>query len=209
MIIDFHVHTFPAAIRDHRDRYFDAEPEFKLLYESPQSKLVSTGDIIAMMDEQEVDMSVVFGFPWHTPDTCRQNNDYVLEAVAKYPDRLRGLCCVDSLNPDAAAFAADAGLSLEEANQWLKFQETIGDIQPLLMADLPDSFGGLWVEHEPAYRIVIALTEGDEKTIQPYIEGADWAEFVEVRPVTYTLEELEAAQAVASQAAGWQSAACR
>ena len=114
MIIDFHVHTFPAAIRDHRERFFDAEPEFKLLYESPKSKLVAASDIIAMMDEQEVEMSVVFGFPWRNPDTGRQNNDYVLEAVAKYPDRLRGLCCVDSLNPDAALEVErclDAGLS--------------------------------------------------------------------------------------------------
>jgi len=101
MIIDFHVHTFPAAIRDHRERYFDDEPEFKLLYEAPESKLVSASNIVEMMDEQEVDLSVVFGFPWRNPDTCRKNNDYVLEAVAKYPDRLRGLCCVDSLNPDA------------------------------------------------------------------------------------------------------------
>ena len=114
MIIDFHVHTFPAAIRDHRDRYFDAEPEFKLLYESPKSRLVSAPTIIDMMDEQEVDISVVFGFPWRTPETCRRNNDYVIEAVTKYPERLRGFCCVDSLNPDAAEEVErclDAGLS--------------------------------------------------------------------------------------------------
>jgi uncharacterized protein len=114
MIIDFHVHTFPAEIRDHRDRFFEGEPEFKLLYESPKSKLVSAADIIAMMDEQEVDMSVVFGFPWRNPETCRRNNDYVIEVVSRYPDRLRGMCCVDSLNPDAAEEVArclDAGLS--------------------------------------------------------------------------------------------------
>ena len=114
MIIDFHVHTFPAEIRDHRDRFFDTEPEFKLLYESPKSKLVSASDIIDMMDDQEVDMSVVFGFPWRTPDTCRRNNDYVIEAVDRYPHRLRGLCCVDSLNPDAVEEVRrclDAGLS--------------------------------------------------------------------------------------------------
>ena len=114
MIIDFHVHTFPAEIRDHRERFFDAEPEFKLLYESPKSKLVSASNIVSMMDDQEVDMSVVFGFPWRTPDTCRRNNDYVMESVAKYPDRLKGFCCVDSLNPDAAEEVErclEAGLS--------------------------------------------------------------------------------------------------
>ncbi len=114
MIIDFHVHTFPAAIRDHRDRFFDGEPEFKLLYESPKSRLVSAETIIATMDEQEVDMAVVFGFPWRNPESCRLNNDYVIDVVNRYPDRLRGMCCVDSLNPEAAEEVArclDAGLS--------------------------------------------------------------------------------------------------
>jgi predicted TIM-barrel fold metal-dependent hydrolase len=114
MIIDFHVHTFPADIRNHRERFFDDEPEFKLLYESPKSKLVSAEDIVATMDEQKVDLSVVFGFPWRTPETCRLNNDYVIDAVSRYPDRLRGMCCVDSLNPDAAdevQRCLDAGLS--------------------------------------------------------------------------------------------------
>lgn len=114
MIVDFHVHTFPAQIRDHRERFFDAEPEFKLLYESPKSKLVSASTIVATMDEQAVDLSVVFGFPWRDPETCRRNNDYVLEAVSRYPERLRGFCCVDSLNPDAAEEVQrclDAGLS--------------------------------------------------------------------------------------------------
>ncbi|MGA6924952.1 MAG: amidohydrolase family protein [Desulfosarcina sp.] len=113
MIVDFHVHTFPSQIRDHRERFFDAEPEFKLLYESPKSKLVSASTIVATMDEQAVDLSVVFGFPWRDPDTCRRNNDYVLEAVSRYPERLRGFCCVDSLNPDAVEEVRrclDAGL---------------------------------------------------------------------------------------------------
>lgn len=114
MIIDFHVHTFPEAIRNHRERFFDDEPEFKLLYEAPQSRLVSASDIVAMMDDQQVDLSVVFGFPWRDPETCRRNNDYVIEAVSRYPDRLRGLCCVDSLNPEAVEEVQrclEAGLS--------------------------------------------------------------------------------------------------
>jgi hypothetical protein len=48
---------------------------------------------------------------------------------------------------------------------------------------------------------VIALTEGDLETIQTYVAGYDWADFVEVVPVTYTLEELKADEVIASQAA--------
>ncbi len=107
----------------------------------------------------------------------------------------------EALAMDAAAFAEHLGIPLEEAMVRLRHQETIGSIQPALMADLAGSFGGLWVEHEPVYRIVIALTEGDEATIQPYIQDKDWAEFVELRIVAYTLEELETAQSEAGRAA--------
>jgi hypothetical protein len=106
-----------------------------------------------------------------------------------------------ALHRDGVSFADDLDLSLDEAMQRMRFQETIGDIQPLLMADLPDTYGGLWVEQKPEYRIVIALTEGDIGIIRPYLEGHEWADFVEVRPVNYTLEKLQADQATASQAA--------
>jgi len=95
----------------------------------------------------------------------------------------------------------DGALRMEEEMRQMQFQESISKIQPLLMADLPDIFGGLWVEQHPEYRIVIALTEGDLETIQPYVAGYEWADFVEVQPVTYTLEQLKADEAVASQAA--------
>jgi len=107
----------------------------------------------------------------------------------------------DPLVQDATSFAEDQGITLEEALRRLEHQQTIGDIQPSLEADLPDTYGGLWIEHQPKYRIVIALTEGDESTVQPYIEGRPWAEFVEVLQVKYTLRELSDAQAAAAGAA--------
>ena len=66
MIIDIHTHAFPKEIRDNRERFFGNEPAFELLYNSPKSRLVGVDETIAMMDEQGVDKSVIFGFPWHT-----------------------------------------------------------------------------------------------------------------------------------------------
>jgi hypothetical protein len=106
-----------------------------------------------------------------------------------------------TLRRDSIAFVDDQGLPLDEATYRTRFEETIGEFQSLLMADLTDTYGGLWVEQHPEYRIVIALTEGDIETVRPYLEGYEWAEFVEVLPVNYTLEELRADQAMASQAA--------
>ncbi|MCP4369586.1 MAG: amidohydrolase [Deltaproteobacteria bacterium] len=102
MIIDFHTHIFSKKIRENREKFFFSEPAFKLLYQSPKSKLLGASDIIHSMVEQDVDKSVVFGFPWKNSDIFREENDYILGAVQRYPDRLIGLCCVDPFNKFAA-----------------------------------------------------------------------------------------------------------
>jgi len=102
MIIDMHIHAFPQAIRNERERFFAGEPAFRLLYESPKSLLVGEKEIVSMMDTEGVDKSVIFGFPWQNIDTCRLNNDYIIEAIDRHPDRLLGFCCVDPLHPGAS-----------------------------------------------------------------------------------------------------------
>lgn len=101
MIIDSHTHAFPPAICRERERFFDNEPAFKLLYATPGSRLVGAAEIIDMMDAQGVDKSVLFGFPWRSADTFKANNDYILDAVHRYPGRLIGFCCLDPLHPSA------------------------------------------------------------------------------------------------------------
>ncbi|MBT8349878.1 MAG: amidohydrolase family protein [Deltaproteobacteria bacterium] len=102
MVIDFHTHIFSKKIRDNREKFFFSEPAFKLLYQSPKSKLLGASEIIHSMDEQGVNKSVVFGFPWKNSDVFREENDYILDAVKRFPDRLIGLCCLDPFNKFAA-----------------------------------------------------------------------------------------------------------
>lgn len=114
MIIDFHTHIFPKAICENREKYFPNESAFALLYSSPGSKLVGAKEIIASMDEQDVDKSVVFGFPWKTKETFQAQNNYIMEVVAKYPERLIGLCCFDPFSKEAVPEAVrciEGGLS--------------------------------------------------------------------------------------------------
>lgn len=105
MIIDFHTHIFPPAIRSDRDAYFSTEPAFELLYDSPKARLIGAADIVAAMDQDRVDKAVVFGFPWKQAELFRVHNDYVMEAVSRYPDRLIGFGCFDPAHPQAAAEA--------------------------------------------------------------------------------------------------------
>ena len=114
MIIDFHTHIFPPLIRENREIFFQGEQAFESLYNSPQAKLAGVRDLIAAMDEAGVQKSVVFGFPWENADYFKQHNDYVVEAVKRYPDRLAGLACFSPMSPIGASEARrclDQGLS--------------------------------------------------------------------------------------------------
>ena len=95
MIIDVHTHIFPPDIIRERDTFFGGEPEFQLLYGPADSKMASAEMLIQSMDENAIDRSVVFGFPWRTVKLLARHNDYVLDAAARFPDRLLPLACLD------------------------------------------------------------------------------------------------------------------
>ncbi|RLB87987.1 MAG: amidohydrolase [Deltaproteobacteria bacterium] len=114
MIIDSHTHLFPEPVKNDRSLFFDKEPEFKLLYDSPRAKISTITELIDTMDIHGVDISVVSGFPWRNPDFAKKNNDTLLEAVQAYPDRIKGLACFDLAwegAADEAVRCMDAGLS--------------------------------------------------------------------------------------------------
>ncbi|MGA2226507.1 MAG: amidohydrolase family protein [Syntrophobacteraceae bacterium] len=95
MIIDVHTHIFPPDIIRERELFFSGEPEFRLLYGPPDSKMASAEKLIESMDENGVNLSVVFGFPWRNAELLSRHNDYVLDAAARFPDRLLPLACLD------------------------------------------------------------------------------------------------------------------
>ena len=110
MIVDFHTHIFPAFFRNDRELFFSEEPDFDRIYRHPKSRLVGTKELLRDMDEEKIDKSVIFGFPWQKVDHFRRHNDYVIEAVQRYPDRLIGFCCFSPLSTQAS----------EEAERCLK-----------------------------------------------------------------------------------------
>ncbi len=114
MIIDFHTHIFPSEIRQNRKKFFPSEPDFKLLYQSSKSRLAGAIELLNAMDENSVDKSVIFGFPWINSETFKRHNDYILEMVQKFHDRFIGLGCFDPSGKHAVAEAErclDGGLS--------------------------------------------------------------------------------------------------
>jgi len=92
-IFDSHCHIFPPKIIANRDYYLQKDLAFKTLYENPKAKLVTADEMISQMDMEGINKAIVFGFPWKNEDIFRMHNDYVIESVVKYPDRLYGFCC--------------------------------------------------------------------------------------------------------------------
>jgi predicted TIM-barrel fold metal-dependent hydrolase len=103
MIIDFHTHVFPPQVKKKRDRYVAADPSFALLYSNKKARLATTEELIASMDQEEIDVSVILNIGWTTHDLCVETNDYILESIARYPNRLIGFGAVQPLSPEAAA----------------------------------------------------------------------------------------------------------
>ncbi len=90
MIVDFHTHIFPPEIVQHRESFLHQDPFFSMLYSRPKSRLATAEDLIASMDEAGVDVSVALNIGWARPELCRRNNDYIMEAQARYPQRIVG-----------------------------------------------------------------------------------------------------------------------
>jgi len=131
MIIDFHCHVFPPHIKKNRNRYIESDPTFAILYDDKKAKLATTEELIASMDRAGVDKSVILNIGWMTHELTVETNDYILESVARYPDRLIGFCSVQPLAYEAA---------LEEVERCAKAgARGIGELRPdIQMFDLCD-----------------------------------------------------------------------
>ena len=102
MILDGHTHVFPEEVCRRREDYFSDEPAFRLLYDSPKSKLVGPEEMVAAMDEAGVTAAVVMGFPWRREALWRRQHEVISEAMRRFPRRLIGFCAVHILAPGAA-----------------------------------------------------------------------------------------------------------
>ncbi len=98
MIIDFHAHITAPEVIARRDKYLERDAWFRELYASPKARLCPVEELVAAMEHAHIDRAVVFGFGWRDMGLCRQDNDYVMDAVTRYPDKLIGFAVV---NPGA------------------------------------------------------------------------------------------------------------
>jgi len=102
VIIDFHTHVFPPDIKKNRSRYIERDPCLAILYSDPKAKMATAEELIAAMDKDGVDISVILNIGWTTHELCLETNDYIIDAVSRYPRRLVGFCAVQPNSSKAA-----------------------------------------------------------------------------------------------------------
>ncbi|HAA05150.1 MAG TPA: amidohydrolase [Syntrophobacteraceae bacterium] len=151
MRVDVHTHIAPPAMVQDRSQFFDGEPIFQWLYESPKARLVTAESLLEAMDRDEIHRSVVFGFPWHNIETAKRHNDYVLEAASRHPSRLIPMGCVNPLSKDAdreaqrCLQAGARGLGELAVYENCPIDAAIADYQALI--DCCRSSGGVMLVH--------------------------------------------------------------
>lgn len=64
--------------------------------------MATAEELVASMNETEVDLSVVLNIGWASQELCVETNDYILDSISRYPDRLIGFCSVQPKDEDAA-----------------------------------------------------------------------------------------------------------
>ncbi len=94
MIIDFHTHTFSPEMIADRESLLKRDRWFGLLYANPRARMATAEDLIQSMDRAGINRAVTFGFGFADHGLCAEGNDYVIDAISRYPDRLIGFACL-------------------------------------------------------------------------------------------------------------------
>ncbi|GAC1462248.1 MAG: amidohydrolase family protein [Ktedonobacteraceae bacterium] len=104
MIIDVHTHIFPPDIAKHRERYCVRDTWFDALYRNPRAHMATAEDLIAEMDRSGVDISLTCSFGWRDAGLIEETNNYVIDAMQRYPARLRGMAVLQPTVGEQAVY---------------------------------------------------------------------------------------------------------
>lgn len=103
LIVDAHTHIFPPEICREPARFFERDAYFAELYGHPKAKLATAEQLIASLDANGITAAVALNFGWRDPGLCAETNDYLIDAVRRYPGRIIGGAAVQPSQPRRAA----------------------------------------------------------------------------------------------------------
>ncbi len=95
--VDGHTHIFPPDFIRERQNLAGKDTHFGLLYANPTAKMADAPTLLASMEKEGVERSVVCGFSFQDHGLVKENNDYILEA-ARSDERLIPFVAIDGNN---------------------------------------------------------------------------------------------------------------
>lgn len=108
----------------------------------------------------------------------------------------------DPLLQDARQYAKAYDVEVDEALRRLRAQSEIGKLNAELLAKERATFGGLFIQHDPSFRVVAQFTPKGGQNLDAHLQALglqDLAPDVERRTVRLPLRRLEALQAEANR----------
>lgn len=88
MIVDIHTHIFPPEFIARREELAQREPGFRAIYGDPRAKMATADDLLASMDDAEVDVSVACGFWWSDPALATEHGAYIVDVAGQSSGRV-------------------------------------------------------------------------------------------------------------------------
>lgn len=102
MILDAHTHIFSPRIITNREKYLGEDSTLREMYSDPSSNMTSDDDLINSMNHSGIDKAIVMGPGWTNISLAKESNDYIINAVQRFPDRLIGFCSINPLWDESA-----------------------------------------------------------------------------------------------------------
>lgn len=105
-------------------------------------------------------------------------------------------------NPDAIEYGRMIGVSVQEAERRIALQDHVAELRLALEEEERATFAGLYIDHEPEYRVVVQFTSGGEGALARHLKDGPLEQVIVVEPATFTLAELERDLEVVATSAG-------
>ena len=102
MVIDSHCHILPPGFQRRRAELLARDATFATLFAKEGATMATAEALIDAMDRAGVSRAVVMGMGWAGRALAQEANDYIIESVTRYPDRLTGFCSVNPAWGDGA-----------------------------------------------------------------------------------------------------------
>jgi hypothetical protein len=123
-------------------------------------------------------ISNIFGSNDNTPGIPNQSPNLSIQSKQMSPTLL-----------EATIYAQHYAVTTDEALNRFKLGRSFPGLENELSNKESATFGGLWIQNEPEFKLVIAFTHNGKETLSKYI-GPDIPSYVDIRTVNKSYSEL-------------------